>query len=217
MKKDYELYWDCFIDPETFMQSPIEPFNNPIRVMIAEESKIGSSVLDVGCASCISYPLFEGKKDYVGIDFTLQLLNVAKKKYLHVPLVHGDAKHLPFRDGSFDTVYIKDVLEHVGPDAYKTIISEMWRVAKMQVLIAFFGGIDRPTSEFKIGIQYEGHPELGLYYFNKYSRKDLSDFISQLPNLHNFDIIEKVPLENSTACARTLIIVRKQAMHGEIG
>lgn len=215
--KEWEEYWDKHIDPETFMRSPIEPDYNPIRLLIAEES-VGDSVLDAGCASCISYPLFEGKMEYVGIDKTQKLLDSAKKFNKGVSLVRGKVHNMPFADNSFGTVFIKDVLEHIGPEEYKQVISEIWRIAKYRVLIALFGGVHHPT-KYKLSSEHGLLPEYGIYYFNSYSREDLSNFISQLPNLGSFKVVENLPLENSSLTprdfstlktARTLIIINKK-------
>lgn len=197
------------------MRSDIEPFGNPIRVMIADACKLGKSVLDVGCASCISYPLFlaEGM-DYVGMDFTLAFLRVAKKEYGNIVVAHGHALQLPFKDGAFDSVFIKDVLEHVGEDAFKTVIAEMWRVAKIQIIIALYGNLvektiykqTREPDEHNAGVPpYKG----GIYYFNFYGRQELLGVIDALPELQSRTVLDDLPLELTTAKSRTLIIARK--------
>lgn len=48
------------------------------------------------------------------------------------PLVRGDAHRLPFRDESFDTVVLGDILEHVVDD-YR-VLAEALRVACQQVI-----------------------------------------------------------------------------------
>lgn len=48
------------------------------------------------------------------------------------PLVRGDAHRLPFRDGSFDTVCLGDILEHVADDVQ--VLREAVRVARVRVV-----------------------------------------------------------------------------------
>jgi len=220
VKQEWEAYWDNYRYPNSFMRSDIEPFNNPVRVMVADLSRLGSSVLDVGCASCISYPLFEDVMDYVGVDFTPKLLKVGKKLEPSVMAVHGYALQLPFKDGAFDTAFIKDVLEHLGPEAYKTVIAEMWRVVKLQILLVFYQGLldkttfsqKREPDEHNIGVP----PYKGLtYYFNRYGRQDIIDTITQLPQLNSYNIIENVPREISGDKTRTVVIVKKSKKEGK--
>lgn len=211
MKQEWEAYWDNYRFPDQFMQSDAEPFNNPVRVLIAEKS-IGS-VLDVGCASCISFPLF---KDYVGTDFTLQFLKSGKKKYPTVSAVCGYATQLPFKDGAFDTSYIKDVFEHLSPDSVKTVIAEMWRVVKQQMILAFYGYLNvakvemlREPDENNAGVPpYKG----GIYYFNAFSKEDVVETITKLPNISCYEIINNIPRENcpEDKIGRTVVIVRKK-------
>lgn len=209
MKQEWEVYWDNYRFPKHFMQSDIEPFGNPIRNLIAEKAKFGT-VLDVGCASCISFPLFDPEK-YVGVDFTLQFLKIAKEN--HASVVCGYALQLPFANQSFDTVFIKDVLEHLSPDAYKLVIAEMWRIAKIQIILALYGLGKltkylqlREPDEHNIGVPpYKG----GTYYFNHYCKDDIEDVIGTLQGVAQTEYIEGIRYENSDATGRVLVIVRK--------
>lgn len=211
MKQEWEAYWDNYRFPDHFMQGEGEPFNNPVRMVIAQEA-IGA-VLDVGCASCISYPLF---LEYVGVDFTLQFLKSGRKKYSHVPVVLGYNLQLPFKDGAFDTSFIKDVLEHMSPEAYKTVIAEMWRVSKLQIILAFYGHLNKPKveqlrepDEHNAGVPpYKG----GIYYFNAYGKQDIIDTVTKLPDFDGYQIINGIKRENCPEdnIGRTMVIVRKQ-------
>lgn len=208
MKQEWEAYWDSYRFPDHFMQNEGEPFNNPVRVLIAE--KAVGSVLDVGCASCISYPLF---KEYVGVDFTLQFLKSAKKKFPEVKAVLGYNLQLPFKNDAFDSSFIKDVLEHMSPDAYKQVIAEMWRVSKQQIMLAFYGHLNKPKveqlrepDEHNVGVPaYKG----GVYYFNAYGKQDIINAIINLPNFKDYQIIEGIQRENCDDKGRVLVIVRK--------
>lgn len=211
MKQEWEEYWDNYRFPDHFMQGEGEPFSNPVRVLIANES-VGT-VLDVGCASCISFPLF---KEYTGMDFTLQFLKSARKKYPEVPAVLGYSLRLPFKDNAFGTAFIKDVLEHMSPDAYKTVIAEMWRVSKMKIILAFYGYLNkakveqlREPDEHNVGVPaYKG----GIYYFNAYGEKDIIDTITKLPDLDSYQIINGIEREKcpEDKIGRTVVIVRKK-------
>ena len=89
------------------------------------------SILDVGCGfGAYSGHLRNDGRVCVGCDINLQYLRRAAQEGL--PVVNVDSK-LPFPDGSFDSVLLFEVLEHV-PDI-KTILNESFRVARKNVLI----------------------------------------------------------------------------------
>jgi SAM-dependent methyltransferase len=67
-------------------------------------------LLDVGCGSAW---LGEHYSDYTGIDLSPDAVEAARRRGREVLLVDVDER-LPFDDGSFDGVVLKDVLEHVS-------------------------------------------------------------------------------------------------------
>jgi SAM-dependent methyltransferase len=66
-------------------------------------------LLDVGCGGAW---LGDHFGDYTGIDVSPQAVEAARARGRQVLLVDGD-KPLPFDEGNFDGVVLKDVLEHV--------------------------------------------------------------------------------------------------------
>lgn len=50
------------------------------------------------------------------------------------PFVRGDAAHLPFKDESFDTVVLSDILEHVPYDPIRLLL-EAKRVTRYKILV----------------------------------------------------------------------------------
>lgn len=80
-------------------------------------------VLDVGCGTGL---LFERLGCYaVGLDLSAGMLNVARKRAWRGDLVRSDAKLMPFRDESFQTVYSVTVI-HEAP----SMVGEVVRVLK---------------------------------------------------------------------------------------
>jgi ubiquinone/menaquinone biosynthesis C-methylase UbiE len=91
----------------------------------------GSRVLDVGCGyGAYTRALSEEGLDCVGCDLNLSYLREAKSQGLAVAAVDSV---LPFRDRSFDSVLLFEVIEHVP--LLETILSECFRVARRNVLI----------------------------------------------------------------------------------
>jgi SAM-dependent methyltransferase len=66
-------------------------------------------ILDVGCGSAW---LGEHFADYTGIDVSPEAVEAARRRGREVLLADVD-EALPFEEGSFDGVVLKDVLEHV--------------------------------------------------------------------------------------------------------
>lgn len=183
----FEKWWELSDAPlvdHMFMRG-IDPHEQPIRVRIRDEAKQnGNSVLDVGCATCIDYPLYrEAGLRYVGVDLTYKLLAGALKHTPDVPVVQGDGKKLPFQNMSFDSVYCKDMLVHLPPDAYKKVLEEMWRVTKKVMMIGFFGrGVDI-LKECKYSIT-EIKPEVGYnhaFHWSYYTKTAILDVLNSLP------------------------------------
>ncbi|QDP40464.1 demethylmenaquinone methyltransferase [Radiobacillus deserti] len=97
----------------------------------------GNSALDVCCGTGDwSFSLAEAVGSVgkiVGLDFSQNMLSIAKEKKRNRPLdqlefIHGNAMELPFEDDTFDYATIGFGLRNV-PD-YKQVLSEMKRVVK---------------------------------------------------------------------------------------
>ena len=60
-------------------------------------------VLDLGCGTGRSFPLYDRRAKATGIDPCIENLRAARRRASGVPLVLGVAERLPFRNGAFDT------------------------------------------------------------------------------------------------------------------
>lgn len=85
-------------------------------------------ILDLGCGDGLDIEILrkKGCKKITGVDISPKLLADAKKRNPGVRFIRASAEKLPFKDASFDTVFVDSVLYHfVGkPEAF----SEIWRV-----------------------------------------------------------------------------------------
>ena len=79
-------------------------------------------LLDVGCGSAWLGDHFER---YTGVDVSAEAIDAGRARGLEVLRANVD-EPLPFEDGSFDGVVLKDVLEHVGDPA--ALVREVGRV-----------------------------------------------------------------------------------------
>src|SRR5207237_8973372 len=63
------------------------------------------SILDVGCGpGYVSAAAAERGAIHIGLDFSDEMMAIAKKKFTCIEFRQGDAKNLPFPDASFDRV-----------------------------------------------------------------------------------------------------------------
>jgi SAM-dependent methyltransferase len=83
------------------------------------ELQDGARVLDCGCGMGFYLMAIDRLWDVrlVGLDSDPQRLGQAEQLGIRADLVQGDAQRLPFEDGSFDSVLMTEVLEHLPDDA----------------------------------------------------------------------------------------------------
>ena len=70
-------------------------------------------VLDVGCGTGLFLERLGKGCEAVGLDLSPGMLRRARKRNPGVPLILGDAEHLPFRAGSFSAVFSFTVLQNL--------------------------------------------------------------------------------------------------------
>ena len=92
----------------------------------------GSSVLELGCSSGYYYEILEyllgNRIDYTGVDYSEEMIAMARDFYSRPQFFCTDAKSLFFADRQFDLVISASVLLHV-PN-YRQHIEETCRVAR---------------------------------------------------------------------------------------
>lgn len=168
-------------ETETWMKSPTQR-DHFGRKLIADLVKQNSkSILDVGCGIGFDYPYYKGSNvEYLGVDVTERFLQECKKR--GVPAQYGNVLNLPFQDGSFDTVYCKDLLLHLPPGLWRKALAEMVRVAKKQVftLEPKWGDETVYAIKEKHGYKETGKPVGTVFFFhNVYGMRDIVVFAVQ--------------------------------------
>src|SRR5947207_6839246 len=95
----------------------------------AAEVARGMSVLDVGCGpGYVSAAVTERGAIAVGIDFSREMVGIAKRMFPQIEFREGDAQKLPFTDASFDRVLTNFALLHLA--APERACAEACRVLK---------------------------------------------------------------------------------------
>lgn len=89
-------------------------------------------ILDVGCGWGRLYQVFEGIKiDYTGLDQSVEMLNIARKKFPLGRFVIGEMRNLPFKDQEFSKVFCIQTFHHLlDKKSMITALKEMKRVLK---------------------------------------------------------------------------------------
>ena len=102
--------------------------------------KAGGSALDVACGSgklTVELARLAGPKGKViGLDFSVEMLEVARREHPEIKFVEGDALSLPFDDASFDASTIAFGLRNLA-DPIRGL-REMLRVVKRRAVVLEF-------------------------------------------------------------------------------
>lgn len=108
----------------------------------AEMIPHGHAVLDVGCGDGLIDELIVERRP----DLEVAGVDVLVRSDARIPVTPYDGRHLPFGDGSWDTVLFCDVLHHT--DDPVTLLREAARIARHRVIIkdhTVEGALARPT------------------------------------------------------------------------
>jgi ubiquinone/menaquinone biosynthesis C-methylase UbiE len=92
------------------------------------EQPSGGMLLDCGCGNGRFFERYSPDISAVGIDASLNLLRICKKKGRATKLVCGEVEHLPFKTDVFDRVVCVRVLQHIHDQP--RAVSDMVRVLR---------------------------------------------------------------------------------------
>ncbi|MBN1656857.1 MAG: methyltransferase domain-containing protein, partial [Anaerolineae bacterium] len=102
-----------------------EPGDKPDLEITAGAAVSGKRMLDVGCGPALDVAHLAPDNMVVGIDISAETLRRASAAGIEVLV--GDAEGiLPFEEGSFDVVILKDVFEHLLDPAH--LLRESYRI-----------------------------------------------------------------------------------------
>ncbi|MCL4435526.1 MAG: class I SAM-dependent methyltransferase [Thaumarchaeota archaeon] len=110
---------------------------DPYIINIVER---GNSVLDVACGrgkwGHLVNTSHKPPSFIIGVDIWPQYLKETAKHRIYDDVILCDAKYLPLRDSSFDTVLACEVLEHVEKSEGKNLLKELERVCRDKIIVS---------------------------------------------------------------------------------
>jgi tRNA (uracil-5-)-methyltransferase TRM9 len=107
----------------------------------------GEKVLDLGCGNGRFFEVLKDKErffevlkdkevDYIGVDFSEKLIEIAKKRFPEAKFQVADALNLPFPNSFFDKVYSIAVFHHIPSKEFRQrFLKEIRRVLKPEGLL----------------------------------------------------------------------------------
>lgn len=124
-KNDYNKIAEHFSSKRFYIWEEIKTLIEPY---IKEKDKI----LDLGCGNGRLIELFRDKDiEYIGVDNSKRLIEIAKEKYPHYKFLVSEAINLPFEDSYFNKVISVAVLHHIPSKEFRLkFLEEAERVLK---------------------------------------------------------------------------------------
>ncbi len=104
------------------------------------ESIAGKHVLDIGCGSGRTTAILKNlSKDYVGLDYSLEMVESCRKRFENVCFVHGDVREMyEFEDSEFDYVMFSfNGLDSINHEDRLKGLREIVRVLRQDGLFVF--------------------------------------------------------------------------------
>ena len=138
----------------------------------------GTHILDIGCGrgEVIYNLILKNKKTKAdGIDYSKSAVNISKKllkKYKNVNIKQMDATKLHYKDNTFDTIFMMDIVEHLYQNQLTQAISEAIRVLKKDGVLLIHTKPNKLFLDFTYRIQF--FPKYIMHFF-------LSTFSTKYP------------------------------------
>ena len=127
--QDYDTIAEHFSKTRSFVWEELKS--------LSQYSFEAERVLDLGCGNGRLLEIFKDKSiDYIGVDSSEKLIEIAKRKYPKAKFQKGDALNLPFPANYFDKIYSIAVLHHIPSVKFRLrFLREAKRVLKPEGLL----------------------------------------------------------------------------------
>ena len=143
-------HYSVYVANETLWAKINKVHERIIKSLIKDTDR----VLDAGCAYGRSSVFFN---NYVGIDFSPDFIERAKKKFPDKTFMVGNLKELPFKDKEFDWAFCisikKMIIDNCGEEEWLKMEKELKRVAHKVLILEY--GDELPGGGINGADQYE--------------------------------------------------------------
>ncbi len=179
-----QTWWQKNLDSKIeIFASWIGDYNSESKVLARNyiSSKGYKSIVDCGCGLCTEYFGYKADNyviDYVGVDATPKLVELAKSKGIDVR--QGYIEKIPLPDNFAEVSYIRHIVEHLP--SFEPAVKEAIRIASKEVIVIFFIKPDDSTI-----INFDPSERL---YHNKYSKSDIERSLNENPKVKSFNWID---------------------------
>lgn len=180
----------------------------------------GDKILDLGCGNGRFFELLEDKDiNYIGVDFSEKLIEIAKKKYPKVKFQVADALNLPFPNNYFDKIYSIAVLHHIPSREFRQqFLKEARRILKPKGLLILTVWKPKSKKNWSLFLKYTTLKLIGKLergdvfqswgkkmerYFHLFSIEELSGLASEA----KFKIIKKGIVENEKGNRKNIYLI----------
>lgn len=146
------------------------------------------TILEAGCGTGRWLnSLSKLNKKLFGLDFSIQMLRIAKSEISETELVNADACYLPFNNNSFDMIFCINAIHHF-PDK-KKFLSEVNRCITTKGILCIYGVDPHIDKNWYVYDYFDGVYEKDLLRF-----PSLTD-IRELCEVFNFQVEEQIIVE----------------------
>ena len=120
------------------------------HIFIISNFLIGKDILDMGCGNGTTTNYIANLGfNCIGIDYDTNVIDYCKDRFPENHFQVANAEQLPFKDGSFDTIILRDALHHFYCEAdFEKVKAEILRVSRQNARIIFFDPNIGPLIKF---------------------------------------------------------------------
>ncbi|MGQ9720675.1 MAG: class I SAM-dependent methyltransferase [Candidatus Jordarchaeum sp.] len=124
--------------------------------------KKGELTLDAGCGTGLLLEKFSSKQRVIGIDFSMEMIRIAKNRIRNSNLIQADLNSLPFKDKTFSKVFGVTVLQNLKRP--QKAVKEIARIIQKRGLV-ILSTLSKRANRKKIRelIEKEGLKEKEIY------------------------------------------------------